>query len=192
MLVVLGLVQLTNRIDFTDDSRLWAARVSYGVAQLIVLIVCQLVLSRIQTANDRTPLRYSEPPPPFSSDPPKAVVTTVTEYDEENIRQVIKQTCISILVIALVHWKWGYVQPLVLQSVLPFRTLYANKALKIHLLGKKAEGDLQRPWKADTPFAGMFDSSGYAVDGNRTAPATSRNEERREKRRLEKEARKQQ
>lgn len=65
----------------------------------------------------------------------------------------------SVGILALLHFKWDFVQPLVLQAVLPWKNLLTAPVIAVNLFGKKAAGDLQRPWKAPSAFPGLSPSS---------------------------------
>lgn len=43
-------------------------------------------------------------------------------------------------------WYCRYTQPLLIQSIMPLKSLYDSKILKIHVLGQPAVGDLKRPF----------------------------------------------
>lgn len=45
------------------------------------------------------------------------------------------------------HLKWGYLRPLLLQSVLGLRTLSSAQIVQVYIFGYPATGDLKRPWK---------------------------------------------
>jgi hypothetical protein len=47
-----------------------------------------------------------------------------------------------------------YTQPLFIQALMGLKNLYDAKPVAIHLLGKPAEGDLKRPFKAASMFGG--------------------------------------
>lgn len=50
----------------------------------------------------------------------------------------------------------GYMKfnpPLFMQGIMGIKGLYEANPVQVHIFGKKAEGDLKRPWKA---AAGMF------------------------------------
>lgn len=51
------------------------------------------------------------------------------------------------------HLYLKYTQPLFVQAIMAFKSLYEAKTVKIHVLGQKAEGDLKRPFKSG---AGLF------------------------------------
>lgn len=54
------------------------------------------------------------------------------------------------------HLYMQYTQPLFVQAVMAFKTLYDSKVFKIHVLGQPAEGDLKRPFKVASLFGGAF------------------------------------
>ena len=47
-------------------------------------------------------------------------------------------------IISLMHFKWQFVRPLVLQSVMMPMTMAKSQLFKIYILGQPAEGDLER------------------------------------------------
>jgi hypothetical protein len=51
------------------------------------------------------------------------------------------------------HIYLKYTQPLFVQAIMAFKSLYEAKTVKIHILGQNADGDLKRPFKGG---AGMF------------------------------------
>lgn len=51
------------------------------------------------------------------------------------------------------HLYMGYTQPLFIQALMGVKNLYDAKPVAIYILGKPAEGDLKRPFKAG---GGMF------------------------------------
>ena len=58
----------------------------------------------------------------------------------------------GVVIISVMHYKWGYLRPLLLQSILGFRTFAAAPIVQVWLFGKAAEGELSRPWRAASPF----------------------------------------
>ena len=54
------------------------------------------------------------------------------------------------------HLYLKYSQPLFVQAIMAFKSLYEAKEVKIHVLGQKVEGDLKRPFKSGPGlFGGM-------------------------------------
>lgn len=54
------------------------------------------------------------------------------------------------------HLYMKYTQPLFIQALMGLKNLYDAKPVAIHILGKPAEGDLKRPFKAASMFGGTW------------------------------------
>jgi hypothetical protein len=54
---------------------------------------------------------------------------------------------------SFLHIYMKYTQPLFVQALMGLKNLYEANPVAIHLLGRKAEGDLKRPFKS---APGMF------------------------------------
>ena len=63
------------------------------------------------------------------------------------VRIQIKGVFTSVAMMAFLHIYLKYSQPLFVQAIMAFKSLYEAKTVKIHVLGQKAEGDLKRPFK---------------------------------------------
>lgn len=99
-----------------------------------------------------TTLKYVEPAPMGSGEPPRPVTTTVMEYDRQQVRQLFKGQLMGLAMMAVMHLYFKYSNPLLIQSILPLKSALESNLTKIHLFGKPASGDLQRPFKT-TGFA---------------------------------------
>lgn len=109
------------------------------------------------------------------------MTTTNKDYDISQVRQFIQSTATSILMISAMHWYFKFTQPLVLQSVLPIKNLLTHKVALIHLWGDAAEGQLQRPFKAENPFAAMLGGAGADNAAAAAAPAAANQQDNHEK-----------
>lgn len=78
------------------------------------------------------------------------VETTVRDYDLEKNKEFLKSTFSSVAFIAVLHFYLGINQPLLIQSILPIKNTYHQPIVQIHLLGKKAVGHLERPFKSSS------------------------------------------
>lgn len=97
---------------------------------------------------DRTTLKYVQPPPMGSQEDPKLVTTTIHAYDSEQLRQAFKGQLIGVAMMAFMHLYLQYKQPLIIQSILPFKGALETNLAKIYIFGSPASGDLKRPWKS--------------------------------------------
>jgi Phosphate transport (Pho88) len=78
------------------------------------------------------------------------------DYDISEIKKTITQTLTGVGIIAFLHLQFKFTQPLVVQSVLAFKTFFLSKEALIHVWGEPTVGVLRRPFKNESPFGGMM------------------------------------
>ena len=100
-----------------------------------------------------TVLKYVEPTPMGSTEEPKAVTTTVHAYDQQQLKGLFKAQLMGLGMMGVMHLYFNYTNPLLIQSIIPFKGAFEGNLVKVHLLGKPATGDLKRPWKANSGMA---------------------------------------
>lgn len=55
--------------------------------------------------------------------------------------------------VAFMHLQFKFVQPLLIQSILGFKTFLTTKEARIHIWGEPtANGPLRRPFRVEAPF----------------------------------------
>lgn len=69
------------------------------------------------------------------------------------VSKQLRSVYIGLAMMCFLHLYMQYTQPLFVQSLMGLKNLFDAKILTIHVLGKAADGDLKRPFKAG---AGMF------------------------------------
>ncbi|KAI9473880.1 MAG: inorganic phosphate transporter Pho88 [Benjaminiella poitrasii] len=130
-------------------------RILYLSAQLSIIGLSYYLIYKIKQKNDQTVLKYVEPASQGwdgteTSD--RLVNITVMDYDIAEVNKGIKQSAMGILMISFIHFKLGYIQPLLVQSILGFKTFFLTKEVRIHLWGFPTTGDLRRPFRIEAPF----------------------------------------
>jgi membrane protein required for beta-lactamase induction len=75
------------------------------------------------------------------------------EYDQHEAGKLQTQQLIGLVIILVMHYYWNFVQPLFFQAVTGPVNLATHQLSKIHVWGQSATGKLERPFKADNPFA---------------------------------------
>lgn len=65
----------------------------------------------------------------------------------------LRSAYMGMAMMAFLHGYMKFTQPLFVQGIMGLKGVYEAIPVKVHILGKKAEGDLKRPWKA---AGGMF------------------------------------
>jgi hypothetical protein len=75
------------------------------------------------------------------------------DYDKSEVWKGLKQSGIGLAMVTFLHFKFGYVQPLIIQAILGFKTFFTTKEARIHLFNRStSSGDLKRPFRVDSPF----------------------------------------
>ncbi|TRM70289.1 inorganic phosphate transporter Pho88 [Schizophyllum amplum] len=174
MVTSLVLMQVGKRIPFENPDVLNYARMAYVAIQVIILGTYYFISTKIKAKDDKTVLKYVEPPNPMSGQSEgELVTTTVRDYDLAEVSKSLKGVYMGIGIIAVMHLYFNFTQPLFMQSCLGLKGLYDSKMVQLYILGHPAEGDLKRPFKAT---ASMF---GAAAPGPQTDNATIQAAEKR-------------
>ncbi|EEA20103.1 phosphate transporter (Pho88) [Talaromyces marneffei ATCC 18224] len=155
LVIILGMMQVSKRIPFENPDVLLGVRALYIVSNVLILGIYLYVQSKISKKKDLTTLKYVEPAPMGSGEEPRPVTTTVMEYDKQQLRQLMRSQLMGVGMMAVMHLYFKYTNPLLIQSILPVKSALESNLVKIHVLGKPATGDLQRPFKAAAGFMGM-------------------------------------
>ncbi|GAA5827182.1 hypothetical protein JCM5353_001019 [Sporobolomyces roseus] len=175
LMVSLGAMQIARKIDFEDPSVLLYVRCLYVGAQLLSLGIYYYTTLKIKQKNDLKVLKYTEPAKPMSGDGPTTVTTTVRDYDLSQASAAVRSVLMGCAFMAFMHLYMKYTQPLFIQGIMPLKSLFDAKILKIHLFGQPATGDLKRPFEAP---AGMFGGGAPAANETETeAPAVEAKKE---------------
>jgi len=148
LVVILGMMQVSKRIPFEDPTWLNGIRGMYILSNILIVGIYLLVAKKIKTKNDHTMLKYLEPAPPMSGEGSKPITTTVSEYDNSQLKAAFKGVLMGVGMMAVMHIYFKYTNPLLIQSIIPVKSAIESKLVQVHILGKPAIGDLKRPWKA--------------------------------------------
>lgn len=168
IIIILGMMQVSKRIPFDDPDVLNMVRALYVASNVIIAgiyIYVQLQINKKKgmpislvtystksctnpiLPSDLTTLKYVEPAPMGSSEEGKLVTTTVHAYDSQQIKNSFRSQFMGIAMMSFMHLYMKYTNPLLIQSIIPFKGALESNLVKIHLFGKPASGDLKRPFK---------------------------------------------
>jgi hypothetical protein len=158
MALVFGLAQFIKYFNLANPKNALVIRITYGSVQILSLVIFAYIRSQIMKRKGKNNeyVTIVTPPRPFSEEEPKTERLTVEEYDNRELYKVIQSTVFGAFLLILIHIWLGALQPLIFQSILPLKTLFTSNLFQIYVLGKKAEGKLERPWKEPSPFADLF------------------------------------
>jgi hypothetical protein len=114
----------------------------------------------MQWSIDMTVIKYTEPAPMGSAEPAKPVTTTIHDYDNNQLKSLIRAQLMGVGMMGVMHFYFKYTNPLLIQSIIPLKGVFEGNLIKIHLLGKPASGELKRPWKANAGLMGALQGGG--------------------------------
>jgi hypothetical protein len=178
--IILVMMQVSKKIPFEDPNVLMGVRALYIVSNLLIAGIYFYTKMQIdkkrgthkiynqvaRVANtralltshfpDMTVLKYVEPSPMGSTEEPKVVTTTVHAYDQANLRGLFKSQLMGVGMMGVMHLYFQYTNPLLIQSIIPFKGALEGNLVKVHIFGQPAAGELKRPWKAAAGFGGMM------------------------------------
>ncbi|KAL5360751.1 inorganic phosphate transporter Pho88 [Aspergillus floccosus] len=150
--IIVVMMQLAKKVPFDDPDVLFVVRCLYVASNVIILSLYLYTQSKINSKKDLATLKYVEPAPMGSGEEPRPVTTTNMDYDKGQLRQLIKGQLMGVGMMGVMHLYFKYTNPLLIQSIIPLKSALESNLVKIHVFGKPATGDLQRPFKAANSF----------------------------------------
>lgn len=162
-LFVLALVQVVGYFDLARPQNVPFILSFYIISQILLLVVCYIIRSRVQKKNDSKTITVKQPRL-NQTEPEDTIEMTVRDYDVMKIGETIRGYLFPIPVLLILYWKWGSIQPFIIQTVIPWRAMTGNPLVRIHLFGHEAEGDLTRPFAP--PRSSLSDWFQDADDSN--------------------------
>ncbi|PJF19576.1 hypothetical protein PSACC_00608 [Paramicrosporidium saccamoebae] len=154
MAMVFGSIQLLRFVDMTNPRTINLLRMGYITSQMLMLLLWNYIRTRCKSGKKNGDMvEVEEPATPFSGEPAKTRKMTVLEYDTMEAGKQLQQVIIGTVIMLVLHFWFGMVQPLFLQILLPWKSVVAQPLIQIHLFGFPATGALKRPFKQPNPFA---------------------------------------
>ncbi|GAW15098.1 hypothetical protein ANO14919_045070 [Xylariales sp. No.14919] len=173
LIIILGMMQVSKKVPFDDPTVLNGVRALYIGSNILIAAIYGYVLLQINKKKDLTTLKYVEPAPMGSSEEGKLVTTTVQAYDAQQIKASFRSQLMGLAMMGFMHLYMKYTNPLLIQSIIPFKSAIEANLVQIHLFGKPASGDLKRPFKQPAGFmSGM--QSGTAQSDKKAVEAAER------------------
>ncbi|GAA5796948.1 inorganic phosphate transporter Pho88 [Helicostylum pulchrum] len=152
----LVLRQATSYFGLDHSENLDTIRTLFLGSQFIVIVLSFYLLSVIKSKNDTTPLRYVVPGEKQwngTQTTDTLIETTHKDYDITEVKKQLNQGFTNLVSVAFLHLKYGYIQPLIIQSILSFKIFLMTKEARIHFFGgKTTHGELRRPFRVTGIF----------------------------------------
>ncbi len=147
-------------IDYTDASILNRVRTGFAIAMALCLSACALMYLIVQRKKKKLQENKVQVTSKDPMDGGKEKVETLTHF-EHDVREVSKAFTNQLFgfgVVIAMHTYFKVNPPLLLQQIMLPMNLMEMPVVQVHLLGRKPEGKLARPWKPEekpNPFGEM-------------------------------------
>eukprot|EP00013_Stygamoeba_regulata_P023651 CAMPEP_0177644544 /NCGR_PEP_ID=MMETSP0447-20121125/8746_1 /TAXON_ID=0 /ORGANISM="Stygamoeba regulata, Strain BSH-02190019" /LENGTH=215 /DNA_ID=CAMNT_0019146915 /DNA_START=141 /DNA_END=788 /DNA_ORIENTATION=+ len=169
MFVMLPIIFAARQIDWTVEENLLKARIAFALVHAALVILGVYLLYKIKKS------RIANVKVPAIPGDETSKETTVWEHDVAKLRQWATTMTLTLCITLVMHIKFGFVPPLLIQSVMNPVNFSSNQLFKTWIVGDaQAEGLGERPWKEEkpaNPFASLLGQED-ASDSN-TTDATS-------------------
>lgn len=163
--IMLIMMQISRRLDMEDPTIVLYIRIAYVASVAITWGIYQAARAKIVKKNDLTTLKFVTPANPLGGQTEeKLEVTTVRDYDLQQIDSAIKSIYTGLAMMGFMHLYMKYTNPLFMQTVSPIKGALEHNEVQIHLFNKAATGDLKRPFKTPSMFGGMTGGSDAKID----------------------------
>jgi hypothetical protein len=144
----------------TTSEAVFYIRILYYTSQVLQVLAWLYIRHLIQKKGKKeertTMIEVVEPAKPFSSEPPKKTRMSIYDYDLAEVQKNLNQVLSGLVIMSGLHFWFKFTQPLIFQSLLPWKNFFTMSLVQIRLFGFKAEGSLARPWKAPNPFGDLM------------------------------------
>jgi len=133
MIVILPVMMVANKIDFTDPTNLMLVRGAFAAVQILLLSLSYFVYRSIQKENNTTKIKV--PPSPSMGQDAPWETQTIKEYDMSKLQQYLQEMAVQMVIISFIHFQWDFVPPLFLQTVMNPVRFYKTKVIQVHFFG---------------------------------------------------------
>ncbi|KAJ1949399.1 hypothetical protein FBU59_001161 [Linderina macrospora] len=175
--IIFGTMHLVKRFGLENPEYALYIRSMYAIGTIALLGMTFMVKQKITQKNDTTALEYDNTATGSSGE---RVVTTIVKYDLQEVAKLQKSTMFTLAIVLFMHFKFGYIQPLILQSILPLFNFVKSPLFQVHVMGRQAVDSLARPWVPESPFGGApaptsasTESAAPAETADKKKPAAS-------------------
>lgn len=176
ILIMIVMMILSKFINFDNNTVKLIVRLLYFTSMITSIVIYVMTYYKILKLNDLTLLKYvTNDNSMFSNTAAatsgsnsnakkeKLVVTTIRDYDLDQVKGSIKSNFNNLVVMLVMHFIMGYTQPLFMQFINPLKNCYQDKLINIHwFLNGGFENkyvnkvvdvlEFKRPFKAETVF----------------------------------------
>ena len=136
MLMMMPVMFMASKLQWTDPDLLRRVRLAYFLEQLLLLALCALLYLKVcaNTVKQRTKI-WVKNPPSVSDPTPKWAHTTYTTFELSALQQLASQIVMGVIMTSFLHFKMGIKQSMIMQACMMPLTFVDAPIVKRHILG---------------------------------------------------------
>ncbi|KAF7682953.1 hypothetical protein TCON_1834 [Astathelohania contejeani] len=139
LLISLVSMQFMKRIDVNDTKLIRSFRMVYLLSQVAYILGLFIVNVKIKAVRDSRTLKVPKEKKFFSGDEEddEDEEITYTDYDLREFNRMIKSFITQMVFVCFLHWKWGFLQPLMVQILTVIKSFFLNPLFLAYILDKE-------------------------------------------------------
>jgi hypothetical protein len=142
LLVVFGL----RYLPFNEEQNIFVGRIVFAFKFVLTALVAMMIYLRIQN----TPYKPTDMVKEHEEQGEIVPSMSFGEYDKKQLVVFLKSQLMPSAITAFIHYKFSYVQPLYISTVMALMTLYDWNLFQIYILNRDGSEDkaLRRPFQS--------------------------------------------
>ena len=133
-------------LPFNEEENIVVARLFFAFKFILTAVVAGIIYTKIQTATYKATDVVKEHEEQGSVVP----TMSVADYDKKQLVSFLKAQLMPSAITAFIHYKFNYVQPLYISTVMAIIALYDWNLFQIYIMKKDGSTDkeLRRPFQS--------------------------------------------
>lgn len=135
VIISILVMQILKKIGELSELAVWKIRIIFGVSQLLQFLLLYIVYRKLRCTNDERKVRISKHGGPISDNEDEYDEITYNEYDRNELKNLSIKLSIQLLISMFCHYKWGIIQPFIIQSIVPMKSFFIKPLFMAHIRG---------------------------------------------------------
>lgn len=142
-------MQVSGKAWLQTPRAMWMLRLAYACSNLFQLAMFFYIRHRIEKTNDQRKVRIKKEASLFQeNEAEEEIEMTYAEYDKAELMKSSRSAMVQFLIFCVAHWKWKIVQPLIVQSLSPVKSMFLNPLYLAYLWNRP----VLRPFELNVLF----------------------------------------
>lgn len=166
-LIFVGGNYLKKQFDFGNPDTVTKLLLGYITSNILFVLALLFIRARVSAAprvgadgidiDNEQGVTIVNPGNPFTAVPPTTSHSSIRAYDISQVHSQLQGTVVGVFFMLLLHRWIGAVQPLIMQTVVPWKGFLTSQLVRIWAYGEEPNESLRRPFQPPkSPLADLF------------------------------------